>query len=126
MKHGRIYMAEDDKARQTGLSSVLKQNGFEITVFNSGYPLVEMTDNWPDVFLIDIELPGINGLEVCKWLKSHDSSSNIPVILLSGDAYLKVLASAARADDYMEKPVLPQALIARIKEVMLTKKMDAF
>jgi DNA-binding response OmpR family regulator len=114
MYQGRIYIAEEEKDLQGRLERVLTQNGFDVTVFNSGYPIVAMMDNWPDVFLIDIELPGINGLEVCKWLKSHESSSNIPVIFLSGDSYLKVLAASAHADDYIEKPVAWRQLINKI------------
>ena len=114
MYHGRIYIAEQDKDFQTVLRRVLMQYGFEVTVFDTGYPIVAMMDNWPDVFLLDIELPGINGLEVCKWLKSHESSSNIPVIFLSGDPYLKVIATSAHADDYIEKPVAWRQLISKI------------
>src|SRR3990170_7448468 len=100
MDRSRIYIAEEDKVFQCRLRVALNQNGFDVRVFDSGYPLVSMMDEWPDVFLIEIELPGINGLEVCKWLKSHDSSRNIPVIFLSGDPYLKILAASAHADDY--------------------------
>ena len=123
MHQGRIYIAEEDQEFQRRLSRVLTQNGFDVSVFNSGYPLVTMMDNWPDVFLIDIELPGINGLEVCKWLKSHESSREIPVIFLSGDPYLKVLAASAQADDYIEKPVAYRHLINTILQYLPAEKV---
>lgn len=123
MYEGRIYIAEEDQEFQRRLSRVLTQNGFDVSVFNSGYPLVTMMDNWPDIFLIDIELPDINGLEVCKWLKSHESSREIPVIFLSGDPYLKVLASSAQADDYIEKPVAYRHLIATILQHLPAEKV---
>jgi DNA-binding response OmpR family regulator len=118
MQQSRIYIAEEDKTVQSRLRRALSQSGFDVIVFDSGYPIVAMMDNWPDVFLIDIELPGINGLEVCKWLKSHDSSSKIPVIFLSGDPYLKVLAASAHADDYFEKPFAMQQLIEKIQSYL--------
>lgn len=118
MQQSRIYIAEEDKTVQRRLRRALSQSGFDVIVFDSGYPIVAMTDNWPDIFLIDIELPDINGLEVCKWLKSHDSSRKIPVIFLSGDPYLKVLAASAHADDYFEKPVAMQQLIVKIQSYL--------
>jgi DNA-binding response OmpR family regulator len=121
MQHSSVYIAEEDKVFQRRLSSALKQNGFDVNVFDSGYPLVAMMDNWPDIFLVDIELPGINGLEVCKWLKSHESSSHIPVIFLSGDPCLKILAASAHADDYIEKPVAISKVINRIRECLVNE-----
>lgn len=118
MLNSRIYIAEVNKDLQHDLSNALMRNGFDVQVFDSGYPIVSMMDNWPDVFLIDIELPGINGLEVCKWLKSHEDSRHIPVIFLSGDPYLKILAASAHADDYIEMPVTFEKMIHKIKECL--------
>ena len=117
-KSCRTYIAEVNKDLQQDLSNALRRNGFDVQVFDSGYPIVSMMDNWPDVFLIDIELPGINGLEVCKWLKSHEGSRHIPVIFLSGDPYLKILAASAHADDYIEMPVTFEKMIHKIKECL--------
>ncbi len=119
MENRRVYIVEEDKSLQDTLKSTLKRNGFDVQVFDGGYPIVSMMDNWPDLFLIDIELPDINGLEICKWLKSHDSSRNIPVIFLSSDSYLKVLAASAHADEYIEKPVTRNELIGKIHDVLL-------
>jgi DNA-binding response OmpR family regulator len=114
MSTGRIYIAEADKTLQLDLGSGLEKRGFDVRVFDSGYPIVSMMDNWPDLFLIDIELPGINGMEVCKWLKSHETSCNIPVIFLSGDPYLKTLAASAMADDYIETFIDRDKLMEKI------------
>lgn len=116
----RVYIAEEEEAVQQRLKDSLARHGFSVTVFDSGYPIVTMMDNWPDVFLIDIELPGINGLEVCKWLKSHESSRHIPVILIFSDPYLKVLANSTGADDFIEKPVIMEEVISRVKDCLVT------
>lgn len=121
MSQGRIYIVENDKRLQRDLSIELQKCGFDVCVFDTGYPIVAMTDHWPDVFLIDIELPGINGLEICKWLKSHDSSHHVPVIFLSGEPYLKILALSAHADDYIEKPVVYRDIVRRIEELLVAE-----
>lgn len=117
-----VYIAEMDKAARSHLVRGLRARGFVTSAFDSGYPLVSMSDNWPDVFLIDIKLPGINGLEVCKWLKSHESSCDIPVLLLSPDPYLKVIAASSHADDYIDKPFNVSDVVTRIHECLVTEK----
>jgi DNA-binding response OmpR family regulator len=81
-------------------------------------------DHWPDLFIIDIELPGINGIELCKWLKTHESSMYIPVIFLSGDPYLKILAASAHANDYIEKPVTLPRILKKIRSCLLDKHVS--
>lgn len=119
----KVYIAEEDKTVQRALTDPLTRHGFSVTIFDSGYPIVTMMDNWPDVFLIDIELPGINGLEVCKWLKSHESSREIPVILIFSDPYLKVLADSSGADDFIEKPVAGEEVINRVKDCLVANEL---
>ena len=125
MSNGRIYIAEGDKALQLELFSALKKRGFDVRIFDTGYPIVAMMDNWPDIFLIDIELPDINGMEVCKWLKTHDSSCNIPVIFLSGEPYLKTLAASAMADDYIERSVDVDKLLHKIMDYVSRNETPA-
>jgi DNA-binding response OmpR family regulator len=110
----KVYIAEADKVLQRDLAAALKANGYEVGVFDRGYPIAALMDNWPDLFLIDIELPDINGIEVCSWLKSNESSRSIPVILISQEAYLTVLAASSAADDVLEKPFGVSDLVSRI------------
>lgn len=99
---------------QRDLRTALEANGYDVATFDRGYPIAALMDNWPDVFLIDIELPDINGIEVCSWLKSNESSRLIPVILISREAYLTVLAASSAADDVLEKPFGVSDLLSRI------------
>lgn len=124
MFHSHVYIAGEDQVYHKGLRTALEKKGFKVTVVESGYPIAEMMDNWPDIFIIDIVLPGINGIEICKWLKSHDASKTIPVILAAGEAYLKVLAAAAQPDDYLDKPFTSSEMIAKIKHAILVEKME--
>lgn len=127
MDNPRIYIAEHDKLLQRDLKVILRKSGFDVSTFDSGYGIVSMMDNWPDIFLIEIELPGINGLEVCKWLKSQESTRGIPVIFISGQSYLKVLAASAHADDYIQKPLVYPLVISKIRECLVAEtKHDLF
>lgn len=121
MDNPRIYIAEQDKLLQRDLKVILRKSGFDVSIFDSGYGIVSLMDNWPDIFLIEIELPGINGLEVCKWLKSQENTRDIPVIFISGQSYLKVLAASAHADDYIQKPLVYPLVISKIRECLSLK-----
>ena len=124
MFHSCICIAGEKEELQKGLSKALRKKGFDVRVFDNGYPIVQMMDNWPDVFLIDIELPGINGMEVCKWLKSHDASSHIPVILISREPYLKILAASATPDDYIEMPFSVSQVVNKVREFIPVEKVS--
>lgn len=102
MQPAKVYIAAADQDLARKLQTILESKSFEVALFERGYDVAAMLDNWPDVFLIDIQLPDINGLEVCSWLKSHEDSSHIPVILMTSESYLKIFAATAHADDCVE------------------------
>lgn len=121
----KIYIIEDDEDLQHLLYLGLSRSGFQVTIFSTGYPVISMTDRWPDLFIVDIELPGINGLEICKWLKSHEASQHIPVLFLSAAPYLKTLAENANGDDYLEKPFDMQTLVQKINNLQMLNRITA-
>jgi DNA-binding response OmpR family regulator len=121
----RIYIVEDDQDLQHLLQFSLVRAGFQVTIYPTGYPVIAMTDQWPDLFIIDIELPGINGLEICKWLKTHEPSKHIPVLFLSAAPYLKTLADNANGDDYLEKPFDLPVLINKINDCIPSNAISA-
>jgi DNA-binding response OmpR family regulator len=110
----RVYIAEADKVLQRDLATALEANGYGVETFDRGYPVAALMDNWPDLFLIDIELPDINGIELCAWLKSHKSSKSIPIVLISQESYLTVLAASSEADGFLETPFNVANLITTI------------
>ena len=116
MRPFKIHIAEADPGVGNELESLLSRHSFEVTLSASGYPVAEMMDDWPDLFLIDIELPDVNGIELCKWLKSHPDSKHIPVILLAEDLYLKVLAASSPADHYIRKPIDASEVINKVTD----------
>ena len=114
MQSVTVYIAEADKLLQRDLANALEANGYEVQTFDRGYPIAALIDTWPDVFLIDIELPDINGIEVCSWLKSHESSKSKPVILISRESYLTLLAASSPADGFLETPFSIADVIRKI------------
>lgn len=120
----KVYIAAAEKALAQELADLLVSSGYGVRLFDHGYDLVALLDDWPDVFLIDIRLPDINGLEVCSWLKSHESSSHIPVILMSQDSYLKLLTPSSHADDFMDTRYAAAEVIDKINDCLSGIRAD--
>lgn len=114
----KVYIAEADPALGKKLEAILESNAIEVALFERGYDVAALSDNWPDVFLIDIQLPDINGLEVCSWLKSHEDSCHIPVILMTDESYLKIFAATAHADDCVEIRKAASQIVRKITDCL--------
>jgi DNA-binding response OmpR family regulator len=101
----KVCLIETDDDLRLLLQESLSEDGYQVEAISNAYPLFEVSRNWPDVFLIEIELESINGLEICRWIKNQEETMNIPVILISGSPELDVLANDSRADGFISKPV---------------------
>lgn len=106
-----ICIVEDQDEIRFLLSRVLTKEGFTVEAYPDGYALFDREGEAPDLFILDIELPGVNGLEICRWIKSNDTK---PVLLISGSPELEVLASNSTADAYMAKPLKTETLLETI------------
>lgn len=125
IKLKKILIVEDEKPIQTLLKYNLKQAGFETLIAGDGEEAIHMTTAYsPDLILLDIMLPKMDGIEVCKSLR--ESGLNIPIIMLTakGDELEKVLGLEIGADDYMTKPFSPREVIARINAVLRRSSPD--
>lgn len=122
-----IYQVEDDKHIQELTKYNLEQNGFEVRMFDSGEALLQgAAKQAPDLFILDIMLPGMDGLELCRLLKQDHAFKNIPVIMMTakGEEFDKVLGLELGADDYITKPFSVREFIARVK-VALRRHSEA-
>jgi CheY-like chemotaxis protein len=117
MTIGRICIIENEKDLSGLLRTLFVSEGFEVETFPNGYPLFEK-DNWPDIFIIDTELPRINGLELCRWLKAGAQTSSIPVIFISGSPEFLVLARNSGADALLSKPLNLNLLMKTVKDTL--------
>lgn len=112
-----ILFVEDETNLLNSLSFILENEGYTILKSESGEEALEIVKNTvPQLVILDINLPGMNGFEVAEALKSDQRTQNVFIIMLSGrdleDDIVHALESAA--DDYITKPVKPRMLIARI------------
>ena len=115
-----IYLVEDDESIRTMVLYALSGNGFEASGFESGRELnVAMRARLPDMILLDIMLPGENGLSILKRLRASDRTASIPIIMLTAKASEmdKVTGLDPGADDYVAKPFGILELLSRIRAV---------
>ncbi|HOV25951.1 MAG TPA: response regulator transcription factor [Pseudobacteroides sp.] len=113
-----IFAVEDEANIQQLIKYNLEANGYKIITFDTGEQLLnECKTNLPDLFILDIMLPGIDGLEVCRQLRQNPRTKAIPVIILTAknDEFDKVLGLELGADDYITKPFSVRELVARVK-----------
>ena len=113
-----VLLIDDDENICKVVKLYLEKEGFDIMVANDGQAGLDMfATTEPDIVLLDIMMPGMDGIEVIKRIRKD---SNVPVIMLTakGDTFDKVLALELGADDYIVKPFEPKELIARIKAVI--------
>jgi two-component system, OmpR family, alkaline phosphatase synthesis response regulator PhoP len=113
-----ILLIENDLRMREGLQDNLEFEGYRVLCAKSGEEGLELVNsNQPDLILLDVMLPGIDGIDVCRQLRSGEKS--IPIIMLSarGSEIDKVLGLEIGADDYLTKPFGVKELLARIKAV---------
>ncbi|MBZ2174696.1 response regulator transcription factor [Schnuerera sp. xch1] len=114
----KIYLVEDDKNLNLVLTTYLKKEGWEVSSVFTGEDALNLVNTPPDLWILDIMLPDIDGYQIIKKIKSI--SPNIPVIFISArDADIdRVLGLELGSDDYLSKPFLPRELIIRSKKLL--------
>jgi two-component system, OmpR family, response regulator CssR len=117
-----IHIIDDDPVVKNLLTASLKKRGFEVSGSDDAYHVFDLSDNMPDLFILDVVLPGLNGLEICKWIKSLNKK--VQVLLLSATPGLKVLASDSGADEYLEKPFQFDTLVSKIHHCFVKQATD--
>jgi two-component system, OmpR family, alkaline phosphatase synthesis response regulator PhoP len=113
-----IAVVDDEKHICELIQYNLEQNGYQVETFHSGEKLFDfLLQKTPELFLLDIMLPGIDGLDICKTLRSTEETKNIPIIMLTAktEELDRVLGLEIGADDYITKPFSVRELSARIK-----------
>ncbi len=121
MNHGRfnrILVVDDSTANLQLLMNLLTEQGYTIYPASDGELALEFVQSTlPDLILLDIKMPGMDGFEVCRRLKADDRSASIPVIFLSAleDEHDKVKAFQAGGVDYITKPFQQEEMLARVR-----------
>lgn len=117
----RILVVEDDPALQELLSFNLKKDGWDVTLADSGETaLLKVVDLLPEMIVLDLMLPGVDGRQVCSQVRRYPKTRSIPIIMISamGQDNDVVAGLELGADDYIVKPFSPDVLRARIDAVL--------
>lgn len=112
----KIFIVDDDISVRDIFRIILKKAGYDIQLFESGNDLFENAQQIPDLFILDQQLPGIDGLDICKGLKANEKTKNIPVIIISATPDLDDAIEEACADEYIKKPLTKSDLLETIKK----------
>jgi len=114
----KIYIVEDEKDIADIVRHYLKNAGYAVEVFDDGEKaLRRIRISAPDLLLLDLMLPGMDGLELCRLLRSESQTTKLPIIMLTakGEETDKIVGLEMGADDYVTKPFSPRELVARVK-----------
>ncbi len=128
MAHEYILVVEDDDDILDVVRFNLEREGYEVNVCGNGATALEaVARRRPDLILLDLMLPGLDGLEVCRRLRKDPPTARIPVVMLTakGEEVDVVAGLEVGADDYLPKPFSPRILLARIHAVLRRRKPSA-
>ena len=117
----KVLIIDDDELIREIVKLALSHSDFEAATLESpGLALTVIKRSRPDLILMDIYMPELNGLELCRMLKSDPQTRSIPIIIFTGSGEtVDVMGGAdAGAVDYITKPVAPQVLVDKIRKVL--------
>ena len=123
----RVLVVDDDPDIVRLVTYNLTQSGFEAVTANTGRAALEIVQNRPpDLIILDLMLPDVDGVEVCRSLRSHDVSSRIPIIMLTArsEEIDRVIGFELGADDYVMKPFSPRELVLRVKSILRRSRTE--
>ncbi len=121
MSAKKILVVEDHRDTRELLKYNLAAAGFDVAAADDGQSGLKLANGFrPDIILLDLMMPGMDGLEVCRQLKGDGELARIPVIMLTakGEEIDKIVGLELGADDYVVKPFSPRELVLRIKAVL--------
>jgi len=124
-----IFIVEDDPDINEILEDNLRREGYRLRTFTHGEKALDaILKTPPDLIILDLNLPGISGLEICKYIRNNEITADIPVIMLTArsEEIDKIIGFEVGADDYMTKPFSPRELLARIRVHLRRSKKLTF
>ena len=125
MKIKKILIVDDEPDIVQLISYNLKKEGFHIaTALDGEEALTKVREGHLDLIILDLMLPGIHGMELCRILRNNPKTAHVPIIMLTarGEEADKVRGLETGADDYMTKPFSPKELMARVKAILRRSK----
>ncbi|HUF25247.1 MAG TPA: HD domain-containing phosphohydrolase [Vicinamibacterales bacterium] len=126
MSRGVVLVVDDYEPNLSGLRSLLEDAGYDVrTATNGCEALQSATEQPPDLVLLDVVMPGMSGVEVCRALKQYPSTRLLPIILISGthDRANRLAGLEQGADDFLNKPIDPDELRTRVRSLIRVKRL---
>ncbi|MBK9795943.1 MAG: hybrid sensor histidine kinase/response regulator [Holophagaceae bacterium] len=121
-------MVDDDALARRSLRAMLERSYYVVEAVETGQEALSILSTYqPDLVLLDIQMPGMDGLEVCRRIRVLPDGDLLPIIFLTGDERLELHAEALRAkgDDFLRKPIRSAELIIRVRSLMRLKRLQA-
>lgn len=116
-----VLVVEDSHAQRAMISDLLKESGLKVTVATDGVEALEqIVRDCPDLVLLDIVMPRMNGYEVCRRLKADPKTQKVPIVMCSskGEEFDRYWGMKQGADAYIAKPFQPTELIGTVKQLL--------
>src|SRR5882757_9755032 len=124
---GTILYVEDDELNRYAFSGIFRQAGFVVREAATGREALRLAAEKPDLVVLDVNLPDLNGFEVCRRIKAHPATSAIPVLHLSG-VFVKpedrTNGLDGGADGYLTKPVEPDEAVATVRSLLRIRRAE--
>ena len=122
--NNRILLVDDENDILEFLSYNLKNEGFEVLTCNDGQTALNIIDDFmPHLIVLDVMMPGMDGIETCEQIRLNPKYNNILITFLTArsEDYSQVAGLEAGADDYINKPIKPKVLVSRVKALLRRK-----
>jgi len=117
----KILVVDDELDILEIIRHALNKEGFEVHIAANGFQAVEQTRKIkPDLILMDVMMPVMDGMEACRQLKEDNDTKNIPIVFLTArsEEFAELAGFEAGADDYISKPIRPRVLMSRLKAIL--------
>ena len=123
----RILCADDTDAQRYAVSRVLRKAGFEVLEARTGREALALIASRPNLVVLDVNLPDLSGLEVCRIIKTNDQTKRTPILHVSAtlvSAGARVAGLEGGADAYLVQPIEPEELIATVRALLRVRKAE--
>lgn len=115
----RILIADDNADILDSVKMMLEDEGYAVDTTISGTEVKNLSNNLPAVLVLDIWMAGIDGRDICRYLKNQEATRNLPIILFSANKDVQRIACEVGADDFLLKPFDIDDLLNKIQQFML-------
>jgi len=127
LNNNRILLVDDENDILEFLSYNLKNEGFQVLTCNDGKTALSLLDDFmPSLIVLDVMMPGMDGIETCEQIRLNPKYNNILITFLTArsEDYSQVAGLEAGGDDYINKPIKPKVLVSRVKALLRRKGSD--